>query len=84
MHVEQSRSRPQTLTITLSYGVDTYIPDVQPTTVKISHLQPGIEFPIMSSSDLDAVRSQFPALAGDQVFFDNAGGSQTLGSVIEA
>ncbi|KAI1368795.1 aminotransferase class-V [Xylaria arbuscula] len=37
----------------------------------------------MSSFDIDAVRSQFPALAGDQVFFDNAGGSQTLGSVIE-
>lgn len=27
---------------------------------------------------LDFVRQQFPALAGDWVFFDNAGGSQTL------
>ncbi|TRX97911.1 hypothetical protein FHL15_001121 [Xylaria flabelliformis] len=29
-------------------------------------------------------RSEFPALAGEQIFFDNAGGSQTLGTVIEA
>ncbi|KAI1735975.1 PLP-dependent transferase [Xylaria scruposa] len=28
-------------------------------------------------------RSEFPALAGEQIFFDNAGGSQTLGTVIE-
>jgi selenocysteine lyase/cysteine desulfurase len=27
--------------------------------------------------DLSYVRQQFPALAGDWVFFDNAGGSQT-------
>ncbi|RWA03006.1 hypothetical protein EKO27_g12099, partial [Xylaria grammica] len=38
----------------------------------------------MSNFDIETVRSQFPALAGDQVFFDNAGGSQTLGTVIEA
>ncbi|KAI1158950.1 aminotransferase class-V [Nemania serpens] len=38
----------------------------------------------MSDFDIEAVRSQFPALAEDQVFFDNAGGSQTLGTVIEA
>ncbi|KAI0535942.1 aminotransferase class-V [Xylaria digitata] len=38
----------------------------------------------MSDFDIEAVRAQFPALAGDQVFFDNAGGSQTLGTVIEA
>ncbi|KAI0468689.1 aminotransferase class-V [Xylaria cf. heliscus] len=38
----------------------------------------------MSNFDIEAVRSQFPALAGEQVFFDNAGGSQTLGTVIEA
>ncbi|KAI0460098.1 aminotransferase class-V [Xylaria acuta] len=38
----------------------------------------------MSNFDIEAVRSQFPALAGDQIFFDNAGGSQTLGTVIEA
>lgn len=30
------------------------------------------------SLDLDFVRSQFPALAGDWAFFDNAGGSQIL------
>ncbi|KAJ2990495.1 hypothetical protein NUW58_g2923 [Xylaria curta] len=38
----------------------------------------------MSNFDIETVRSQFPALANDQVFFDNAGGSQTLGTVIEA
>ncbi|KAI1118818.1 aminotransferase class-V [Nemania sp. NC0429] len=38
----------------------------------------------MSDFDIEAVRSQFPALAEDQIFFDNAGGSQTLGTVIEA
>lgn len=38
----------------------------------------------MSEFAIEAVRSQFPALAEDQVFFDNAGGSQTLGTVIEA
>ncbi|PSR88947.1 cysteine desulfurase [Coniella lustricola] len=30
------------------------------------------------------IRGSFPALARDQVFFDNAGGSQTLGTVIDA
>jgi selenocysteine lyase/cysteine desulfurase len=38
----------------------------------------------MSSFDVKNVRSKFPALAEDQVFFDNAGGSQTLGTVIES
>lgn len=33
--------------------------------------------------DLAAVRAQFPALAGDTVFFDNAGGSQTLARVAQ-
>ncbi len=33
--------------------------------------------------DLDFVRSQFPALAGEWVFMDNAGGSQVLRSVAE-
>ena len=33
--------------------------------------------------DLAWVRAQFPALAGDTVFFDNAGGSQVLGRVAE-
>lgn len=37
-----------------------------------------------SSLDMDHVRGSFPALAQDQIFMDNAGGSQTLGSVIEA
>ncbi|KAF6814567.1 aminotransferase class-V [Colletotrichum sojae] len=34
--------------------------------------------------DIAAVRVQFPALAQGQVFFDNAGGSQTLGTVIDS
>ncbi|KAI4602720.1 hypothetical protein KJ359_007938 [Pestalotiopsis sp. 9143b] len=38
----------------------------------------------MASFDLDNVRSRFPALQQDQVFFDNAGGSQTLGTVIDS
>ncbi|MGZ3441353.1 MAG: aminotransferase class V-fold PLP-dependent enzyme [Polyangia bacterium] len=33
--------------------------------------------------DLAAVRVQFPALSGEWAFFDNAGGSQILGSAIE-
>ncbi|MCQ0988242.1 cysteine desulfurase-like protein [Jiella marina] len=33
--------------------------------------------------DLDFVRSQFPALAGEWAFMDNAGGSQTLARVAE-
>ncbi|KAK7437979.1 hypothetical protein CaCOL14_011378 [Colletotrichum acutatum] len=37
-----------------------------------------------SQIDISAVRSKFPALGQDQVFFDNAGGSQTLGTVIES
>lgn len=32
---------------------------------------------------LDDVRQQFPALAGDWVFLDNAGGSQTLKQVVD-
>ncbi|KAI1266774.1 PLP-dependent transferase [Xylariaceae sp. FL1019] len=37
----------------------------------------------MSDFDIESVRSKFPALSvNDQVFFDNAGGSQALGSVI--
>jgi cysteine desulfurase family protein (TIGR01976 family) len=32
---------------------------------------------------LDYVRQQFPALAGDWIFFDNAGGSQTLKRVAD-
>ncbi|OTA92082.1 hypothetical protein M434DRAFT_32206 [Hypoxylon sp. CO27-5] len=38
----------------------------------------------MGNFDIQAARSKFPALSEDQVFLDNAGGSQTLGSVIEA
>lgn len=33
--------------------------------------------------DLDQVRGSFPSLAGEQVFMDNAGGSQALGTVSE-
>lgn len=33
--------------------------------------------------DLDFVRQQFPSLAGEWIFFDNAGGSQTLKRVVD-
>lgn len=33
--------------------------------------------------DVKQVRGGFPALSQDQVYFDNAGGSQTLGTVID-
>jgi cysteine desulfurase family protein (TIGR01976 family) len=39
--------------------------------------------PRRPSLDLDHVRRHFPALAGDTVFFDNAGGSQALGEVAD-
>ena len=35
------------------------------------------------SFDIKAARDAFPALIKSQVFFDNAGGSQVLGSVVE-
>ncbi|KAI1394981.1 PLP-dependent transferase [Hypoxylon fuscum] len=38
----------------------------------------------MANLDIEAVRSKFPALKEDQIFLDNAGGSQTLGVVIES
>lgn len=34
--------------------------------------------------DIQKVRDSFPALAKEQVFFDNAGGSQILGSVVDS
>ncbi|KAJ9137907.1 Cysteine desulfurase [Pleurostoma richardsiae] len=34
--------------------------------------------------DMTQVRGSFPGLSQDQVFFDNAGGSQTLGAAIES
>jgi hypothetical protein len=34
--------------------------------------------------DVEACRANFPALKRDQVYLDNAGGSQTLGSVIDS
>lgn len=37
----------------------------------------------MSDFDLDYVRRQFPALASGFVYMDNAGGSQTLGAVVD-
>jgi selenocysteine lyase/cysteine desulfurase len=33
--------------------------------------------------DMNEVRGSFPALAGDQVYLDNAGGTQTLRTVSE-
>jgi cysteine desulfurase family protein (TIGR01976 family) len=37
-----------------------------------------------SHFDIQAVRAKFPALAQDQVFLDNAGGSQILGAAADA
>lgn len=37
-----------------------------------------------SAMDVQKVRANFPALSQDQVFFDNAGGSQVLGSVVDS
>ena len=34
--------------------------------------------------DVNAIRQQFPALHQEQIYFDNAGGSQTLKSVIDS
>jgi hypothetical protein len=34
--------------------------------------------------NIKTAREQFPALKQPQVFFDNAGGSQTLGTVIDS
>ncbi|KAK7907883.1 cysteine desulfurase protein [Apiospora marii] len=38
----------------------------------------------MAQFDVTAARSKFPALNQDQVYFDNAGGSQTLGTVVDS
>lgn len=38
----------------------------------------------MAEFDIKSAREHFPALEQDQVFLDNAGGSQVLGSVIES
>ncbi|HEY9621105.1 MAG TPA: cysteine desulfurase-like protein [Crinalium sp.] len=38
---------------------------------------------IAHSLQLDSVRQQFPSLAGDWIFLDNAGGSQTLKPVVD-
>jgi selenocysteine lyase/cysteine desulfurase len=38
----------------------------------------------MSTFDIQNARDAFPALKQKQVFFENAGGSQTLGTVVEA
>lgn len=34
--------------------------------------------------DIQTIRAKFPALDKEQVFFDNAGGSQVLGSVVDS
>lgn len=38
----------------------------------------------MTSFDITKARGQFPALNEPQIYFDNAGGSQTLGTVIDS
>ena len=37
----------------------------------------------MATLNMDEVRGKFPALAGEQVYLDNAGGSQVLGTVAD-
>jgi cysteine desulfurase family protein (TIGR01976 family) len=37
----------------------------------------------MNALDIDSIRAEFPALAGDTVFLDNAGGSQVLARVAD-
>lgn len=44
---------------------------------------PGLETRALPPLDLDYVRAQFPALASEWVFLDNAGGSQVLASVAD-
>lgn len=44
---------------------------------------PGLETRALPPLDLDSVRAQFPALASEWVFLDNAGGSQVLASVAD-
>lgn len=44
---------------------------------------PGLETRALPLLDLDHVRAQFPALASEWVFLDNAGGSQVLASVAD-
>ncbi len=48
-----------------------------------AHLSGSMSIPVTFSLQLDYVRQQFPALASDWVFFDNAGGSQILKPVID-
>lgn len=38
----------------------------------------------MPDFDVAAIRKQFPALDKKQIYFDNAGGSQILGSVADS
>jgi len=38
----------------------------------------------MTSFNIASAKDHFPALKQSQVFFDNAGGSQTLGTVIDS
>lgn len=52
--------------------------EAQPSNIHASHHDD------LASLDMVEVRRSFPALRQDQVFLDNAGGSQTLGSVIDS
>ena len=44
---------------------------------------PGLDLRALPPLDPDFVRAQFPALASEWVFLDNAGGSQVLASVAD-
>jgi hypothetical protein len=54
------------------------------TKVIASYLQISVFGTMPSSFDVQAARQQFPALKQNQVYFDNAGGSQILGPVIDS
>jgi len=49
--------------------------------LSLIHVSFTVKMP--SKLDMTEVRGSFPALTGDQVFFDNAGGSQTLSTVVD-
>lgn len=50
--------------------------------IKISYFR-GIIIIEMIVPDIQFIRSQFPALSGDWIFFDNAGGTQTASQVAD-
>lgn len=50
----------------------------------IIRCQKGIIEMTSHALNVEALRAEFPALQNDQVYLDNAGGSQILGVVVDA